>query len=90
VSQADPLIGQQLEAGQIDWITVTSSAIARSLVALFGADLAQARLASISPLTSAVLAELGHPASVEAVVYTMEGLLEAIEQQGPPPLDDAR
>jgi uroporphyrinogen III methyltransferase/synthase len=69
---------QMLQAGRIDWITVTSSAIARSLVQLFGADLRKARLASISPVTSDVLRQLGYPPAVEAVPYTMEGVAEAI------------
>ena len=41
-----------LDTGSLDWITVTSSAIANSLVAMFGDSLRQARLASISPITT--------------------------------------
>jgi uroporphyrinogen III methyltransferase / synthase len=67
-----------LAAGRIDWITVTSSAIARALAALFGDGLRRAKLASISPLTSGVLGELGYPSSAEATQYTMAGLVEAI------------
>ncbi len=67
-----------LRAGQIDWITVTSSAIARSLGRLFGQDLRRAKLASISPLTSGVLRELGESPAVEAAEYTMAGLVAAI------------
>ena len=43
--------------GKIDWITVTSSAIARSVVRLFGDDLKRSRLAAISPLTAEVLSD---------------------------------
>jgi uroporphyrinogen III methyltransferase / synthase len=71
-------LAAQLAAGQIDWITVTSSAIARSLARLFGENLRRARLASISPVTSATLRELGHEPAVEATEYTMRGLVEAI------------
>jgi uroporphyrinogen III methyltransferase / synthase len=59
VASADPEILRRLQRGQVDWITVTSSAIARSLVHLFGSDLRQAKLASISPITTGVLRELG-------------------------------
>ena len=69
---------QMLQAGRIDWITVTSAAIARSLVQLFGADLRKARLVSISPVTSDVLRQMGYPPAVEAAQYTMEGVAEAI------------
>jgi uroporphyrinogen III methyltransferase/synthase len=78
VEQADPEIAAALSAGRIDWITVTSSAIARSLVNLFGDDLHKSKLASISPITSTTLRELGHKPAAEAREYTMEGIAEAI------------
>lgn len=78
VQQAEPEAAAALAAGRIDWITVTSSAIARSLVKLFGDDLRRSKLASISPLTSGVLRELGFEPAVEAAQYTMAGLVEAI------------
>ncbi len=59
-------------------ITVTSSAIARSLAKLFGDDLRRSKLASISPLTSGVLRELSFEPAAEATEYTMAGLVEAI------------
>jgi uroporphyrinogen III methyltransferase/synthase len=78
VERPDPAVAALLTAGRIDWITVTSSAIARSLVRLFGDDLRRARLASMSPLTSGVLGELGQSPAAEAVEYTMAGLVAAI------------
>jgi uroporphyrinogen III methyltransferase/synthase len=78
VERPDPAVAAALRAGQIDWITVTSSAIARSLGRLFGEDLRRAKLASISPLTSGVLRELGESPAVEAAEYTMAGLVAAI------------
>jgi uroporphyrinogen III methyltransferase/synthase len=78
VERPDAEVAAALRAGRIDWITVTSSAIAQSLAKLFGKDLRRAKLASISPLTSAALAELGYPPTVEAVEYTMSGLVAAI------------
>lgn len=74
----DAEIAEQMAAGQIDWVTVTSSAIARSLAAMFGQSLGRCRLASISPITTATLAELGYQSSAEAKVYTMQGVVEAI------------
>jgi len=67
-----------LRAGKIDWITVTSSAIARSLAKLFGDDLRRAKLASISPITSGILRELGYEPAAEAAEYTLAGLTAAI------------
>jgi len=61
-------------------MTVTSSAIARSLVHLFGEDLRRTQLASISPLTSATLRELGHEPAVEATEYTLAGLIAAMQR----------
>ena len=78
VTQADAEVVAALAAGRIDWVTVTSSAIARSLAALFGDALRQSKLASISPITSGVLRELGYQPAAEATEYTMSGLVEAI------------
>ena len=78
VDQPDPDIAAMLAAGRIDWITVTSSSIARALVALFGEKLRQSKLASISPVTSTTLRELGYEPAVEAEQYTMPGLVDAI------------
>ena len=63
-----------------DYVTFTSSSIARCFVSLLGSDdpaahLAAARLVSIGPVTSATLRELGLPVAVEAAVYTAAGLV---------------
>jgi uroporphyrinogen III methyltransferase/synthase len=78
VATATDEVSQSLASGKIDWITVTSSAIARSLVRLFGEDLRKSRLAAISPLTAGVLKECGFPAAVVANTYTTDGLVAAI------------
>jgi len=78
VEQPDATVAAMLRAGQVDWITVTSSAIARSLARLFGDDLLRAKLASISPITSGVLRDLGYEPAAEAVEYTLAGLTAAI------------
>jgi uroporphyrinogen III methyltransferase/synthase len=77
---AEPIseVAEAIVSGQIDWITVTSSAIARRVVCLFGDHLSQTRLAAISPLTADTLIQLGHPPAVVADVYTAEGLVDAI------------
>jgi uroporphyrinogen III methyltransferase/synthase len=67
-----------LQAGEIDWLTVTSSAIARSLINLFGDALRETRLAAISPLTAEVLIEAGYPPAAVAQTYTGAGLTAAI------------
>ncbi len=59
-------VTQALAHGCIDYTTVTSSAIARSLVRLFGDDLRKTHLAAISPLTAEVLSQNGLPVSVVA------------------------
>ncbi|MCA9263331.1 MAG: uroporphyrinogen-III C-methyltransferase [Planctomycetales bacterium] len=78
IATADTEIVASLKAGHIDWTTVTSSAIARSLVQLFGDALRQTKLVSISPVTSATLRELGYEPAAEATSYTMEGVVAAI------------
>ncbi len=78
VLQPDPDFVETLRAGRFDWVTVTSSAIARALDSLFGTALDCSRLASISPITSQTLRELGHEPAVEATEFTMKGLVDAI------------
>ncbi len=78
VAAADPEVAAALAGGRIDWITVTSSAIARSLVGMFGNDLASAKLAAISPLTASMLADAGFPTAAVASRYTTEGLVAAM------------
>jgi uroporphyrinogen III methyltransferase/synthase len=83
VQSPDPDILQRLRSGQVDWMTVSSSAIARSLARMFQGDLCKTRLASISPVTSETLRELGCEPAAEATRYTMQGLVEAIKSAQP-------
>lgn len=78
VARPSEEIAEQLSSDKIDWITVTSSAIARSLAAMFGPNLKRAKLASISPITSATLRELGYEPNAEATEYTLAGVVAAI------------
>lgn len=72
-----------LEAGEVDWIGLSSPAIARGLGRLLPAA-ARARLgttlrlASISPVTSAAARDAGLSVSAEAATYTWDGILAAI------------
>lgn len=83
VQTPDSQMARLLSVGKIDWIAVTSSAIARSLAAMFGSELHKSRLASISPVTSTTLRELGFEPSAEATQYTMPGVADAIVQSQP-------
>ena len=73
-----PEIASLVHCGKIEWVTVTSSAIGRSLVRMFGEDLRQTKLASFSPITSKTLAECGFPVTVEATTAALPVLVEAI------------
>src|SRR5262245_43901870 len=81
VEQADAQIAANMADGEIDWTTVTSSAIARSLARLFGDALRKTKLVSISPVTSATLRELGYESAAEATEYTMLGVVAAIRDR---------
>ena len=78
VTAADPQIAELMQGGKIDWVTVTSSAIAKSLAGLFGESLKKTKLASISPIASGTLQELGFEPAVEAKEYTMAGVVAAV------------
>ena len=78
VPTPDEVIVQRVRDGAVDWTTVTSSAIARSLASMFGNHLHRTRLASISPVTSETLRELGFVPAVEAKEYTIQGVVKAI------------
>lgn len=65
---------------ELDWVTVTSSAIARSLHHQWGDKLKEVKLASISPITTKTLMELGLAPTAEAADYTVEGVVAAIHK----------
>jgi len=71
-------VADALKAGEVTWITVTSSPTARSLVQLYGELLKSAKLVSISPLTTATLKELGYDPAYEAIPHTVDGMLETL------------
>lgn len=76
-------------SGKVDWVTVTSNAIADNLARCFGAELHRAKLASISPLTSQRLREHGLQVAVEASEATFDGVVQAILAASTPQVVDA-
>ncbi|MCA9188856.1 MAG: uroporphyrinogen-III C-methyltransferase [Pirellulaceae bacterium] len=78
VTTPDPDILHAMQQGQIDWVTVTSSAIAQSLVQMFGEVLGNTRLASLSPRITDTLKQLGHAVAAEAPQPTNAALVDAI------------
>ena len=71
-----------LDAGRVDWITFTSSSTAKNLCALLGPDyamrLAGIGLASIGPVTTAVLTELGLTPTVQSDQADVAALAESL------------
>jgi uroporphyrinogen III methyltransferase/synthase len=76
-----------LAAGEADWVTVTSAATVRSFVSLatragLTEALGKVRFASIGPVTTTALEELGFSAEVTAEPCTVNALAAAIEACG--------
>jgi uroporphyrinogen III methyltransferase/synthase len=75
---------ESLRRGEIDFITATSSNIARSLLRSLDEDTAQRirsgaiGLVSISPITSAAIREMGFSVAAEARTFTAEGVVETL------------
>jgi uroporphyrinogen III methyltransferase/synthase len=72
-----------LEAGEVDWIALSSPSIARNLKSLIGPKAwdhvgRRTRIVSISPVTTAAAREAGLPVHAEAAEYTWPGLFQAI------------
>jgi uroporphyrinogen III methyltransferase / synthase len=72
------LIEEMINSGKIDWIAVTSSAIAVSLARLFGATMTKSRVAAISPITAGALRSNGCRVDVVAQTHSIPGLIQAI------------
>ena len=73
-----------LRRGEVDYVTVTSSSIARALARVLDdscrrhVEAGRVKLVSISPVTSAVLKEEDLPVAREATAYTMAGMVQAL------------
>jgi uroporphyrinogen III methyltransferase/synthase len=70
----------RLDAAPVHWVTITSGAIAEGAVRLFGERMRRWRIASLSPVTSRVLATLGFPPDCEAEDSSAAELVEAIRR----------
>jgi uroporphyrinogen III methyltransferase/synthase len=77
----EPLLNA-LAGGGVNWITFTSSSTARNFAILVGDDyrtkLANVKLASIGPITSATIRELGLTPTIEAQTFNIDGLVKAL------------
>lgn len=70
---------RMIEQFPVTWILLTSSFIAETAVKIFGNRLHSWKIASISPITSSKLTQLGYPVTTEASEPTMTSLLDSIE-----------
>jgi uroporphyrinogen III methyltransferase/synthase len=88
-SQVDAIVSgaealNQVRQGELDFVTLTSSNIARSLFQALDRvgheriATGKVQLVSISPVTSQTVRELGLPVAAEATEYTTAGLLDAL------------
>lgn len=71
-----------VELGQVDWLTFTAASAVRAFVELVGAQTGGGSVAAISPVTAAVVAELGLPVHVVASDHSMPGLVAALIRAG--------
>ena len=73
---------EAMDQHRVDWITFTSSSTARNFSQLLGKDyatqLAGVKLASIGPVTTATLKELGLTPTVEGRTFNIDGVVQAI------------
>ena len=74
-----------IEAGEVDWIGLSSPSIARQLASLLSGDVqsmlgTKTRLVAISPVTQQAAEEAGLPVNVTAAQYTWDGIFDAILQ----------
>ena len=78
-----PVLLEALDAGQVQWVTFTSSSTVRNFLALLGPDykakLNGVRIASIGPITTSTLNEAGLPPTLQADTFDIDGLVTAIK-----------
>jgi uroporphyrinogen III methyltransferase/synthase len=71
-----------IDEGQTTWVTFTSSSTAEYFVELLGASyperMSRLKIASIGPITTTTLRELGLTPTVEAKTFNVDGLVDAI------------
>jgi uroporphyrinogen III methyltransferase/synthase len=73
-----------LAAGDVHWVTFTSSSTAKNFTTLLGSNyrerLKNVKIASIGPITTATLRELGLEPTVQAETFNVEGLIAAMRK----------
>ena len=80
----EPAIHEMLAKSRIDFVTLTSSNIVRSLRNMLAGEALTAlasgttRIVTISPRTSAAVRELNWPVAAEAAEYTADGVIAAL------------
>jgi uroporphyrinogen III methyltransferase/synthase len=71
-----------LDAGEVNWATFTSSSTAKNFTSLLGPDyaakLANVKIASIGPVTTATLRELKLEPAIQAETFNIEGLIQSL------------
>jgi uroporphyrinogen III methyltransferase/synthase len=76
------VLREALAAKRVHWVTFTSSSTAKNFFELLGEDssalLEGVRIATIGPITTATLRELGVGNAVEAKQFDIEGLVQAV------------
>jgi uroporphyrinogen III methyltransferase / synthase len=82
--EVDDEVMNALRRGEIEFVTLTSSNIARSLLNRLDAtckrriEAGEIKLVTISPVTSAEVRKLGFAVTAEAAQATMEGMIDAL------------
>ena len=80
----DAAVLDHLRRGEIRYVTLPSSNIARGVLRTFDdtirgrVERGEIRLVAISPETGNAVRELGFPVAAEAAVYTADGLIDAV------------
>ena len=90
----DPSVVARLREGSLDVVTFTSGAMAKAFLAVLASEGLDPRavmdsmlVASIGPVTSSALNELGYDEDIEAADSTMNSLVSAVVEAYEPPGD---
>ena len=79
-----PPLLDALAAGEVTWVTFTSSSTARNFMTLLGPDakavLGNVKIASIGPITTQTLGDLGFEPTMQAETFDVDGLVAAIQR----------
>ncbi|MBN1392031.1 MAG: uroporphyrinogen-III C-methyltransferase [Sedimentisphaerales bacterium] len=77
------LLTEKIKKGKIDWLTFASPSSVKAFFEQIPADLinsSNTKIASIGPVTSEQLKQLGIKVDVQAIEHTTDGLLDAVEK----------